>query len=149
MTGAESLYTKERKEWHELGISDEWLTPVLPAPRFMRDSVIEADENGWPTEHGRALLNIPINVEECDLPEAVRTYLKSCPDKVRNSCTAMHRKKWYAIEKRDPAPIVCTYMSRSDKQPFRFVRNKSKAVVTTANLCMCPKMDLTDDELDD
>lgn len=148
-TGAESFYAKGRSEWHELGISDEWLTPVLPAPRYMHDSVIDADEYGWPIEHERALLNIPMDIEEEDLPAAVRAYLNTCPEKVRNSYTARHRKKWYAIEQRDPAPVVCTYMSRSDRQPFRFVRNKSKAVVTTAYLCLYPNDALSDGELDE
>lgn len=40
-------------------------------------------------------------------------------------------------------------MSRSDEQPFRFVRNKSKAVVTTAYLCLYPCSALTDGELDE
>ncbi|WP_102377569.1 Eco57I restriction-modification methylase domain-containing protein [Raoultibacter timonensis] len=148
-TGAESFYAKERAHWHELGIGDEWLTPVLPAPRFMHDAVIEADESGWPTDYGRALLNIPMDMDEASLSEAVKSYLRTCPEKVRNSYTAKHRKRWYAIEQRQPAPVVCTYMSRSDKQPFRFVRNKSKAVVTTAYLCLYPKITLTDSELDE
>lgn len=148
-TGAESFYAKARTEWHELGIGDEWLTPVLPAPRFMHDAVIEADETGWPVEHERALLNIPMDIDESDLPDSVRAYLDTCPDKVRNSYTARHRKKWYSIEQREPAPVVCTYMSRSDEQPFRFVRNKSKAVVTTAYLCLYPCSALTEGELDE
>lgn len=148
-TGAESFYARGRDEWHELGIGDEWLTPVLPAPRFMHDSIIDADETGWPVDHSRALLNIPMSIDEEDLPEAVKAYLATCPEKVRNSYTAKHRKKWYAIEQRDPAPVVCTYMSRSDKQPFRFVRNKSKAVVTTAYLCLYPNDAFSDGELDE
>ena len=147
-TGAESFYSKDREQWHELGIGDEWLIPVLPAPRYMHDAIVEADESGWPTEHGRALLNIPLDIDEHDLPESVQSYLETCPDKVRNSYTAKHRKKWYAIEQRDPAPVVCTYMSRSNKQPFRFVRNRSMAVVTTAYLCMYPNTNFTDAELD-
>lgn len=148
-TGAESFYAKTRTEWHDLGIGDEWLTPVLLVSRFMHDEVINADETGWPIEHERALLNIPIGAEEDDLPEAVRAYLATCPEKVRNSYTARHRKKWYAIEQRNPAPVVCTHMSRSDKQPFRFVRNKSKAVVTTAYLCLYPNDVFSDGELDE
>ena len=137
-TGAEAFYAKGRAEWHELGIGDEWLTPVLPAPRFMHDAVINSDGSGWPLQYDRALLNIPISIDEEHLPDSVRSYLDTCPEKIRNSYTARHRKKWYSIEQREPAPVVCTYMSRSDKQPFRFVRNKSKAVVTTAYLCLYP-----------
>lgn len=147
-TGAESFYAKDREDWHAIGIEDEWLLPVLPAPRYMKSIVVDSDDNGWPLSAQRALLNIPIDIEEEHLPAPIRRYLDSCPEKVRNSYTSRHRKKWYAIEKRDPAPIVCTYMSRSEKQPFRFVRNRSDAVVTTAYLCLYPKNELSDDQLD-
>lgn len=148
-TGSESFYAKTREEWHILGISDEWLTPVLPSPRFMHSSVINADPSGWPIEHDRALLNIPIRFDEKELPAAVRAYLATCPDSIRHNYTSTHRKKWYAIEQRKPAPIVCTYMSRSDRHPFRFVRNKSKAVVTTTYLCLYPNGNFTERELDE
>lgn len=147
-TGAESYYAKSRKEWHELGIEDEWLTPVLQAPRNMLENVVHSDETGWPLNSDRALLNIPLSVPECQLSEAVMAYLRGCPDKIRNSYTATHRKRWFSIEQRDPAPIVCTYMSRSDEQPFRFIRNKSNAVVTTAYLCLYPLKELNEEQLD-
>lgn len=147
-TGAESFYAKSRDEWHELGIGDEWLMPVLPAPRYMHELVVDSDEAGWPTRDQRALLNIPYSYDEDDLPDALQAYLAGCPDKVRNSYTAKHRKKWFAIEQREPAPIVCTYMSRSDEQPFRFVRNRSQAVVTTAYLCLYPKAEVSNEQLD-
>ncbi|QKF07064.1 N-6 DNA methylase [Berryella wangjianweii] len=147
-TGAESFYTREREEWHKLGIDDEWLIPVLPAPRYMRDNIVATDENGWPKDYGRALLSIPNTCNEEDLPASLMDYLDSCPSKVRNGYTATHRKKWYSVEQREPAPIVCTYMSRSNDQPFRFVRNKTRAVVTTAYLGLYPKHNLSDEQID-
>lgn len=148
-TGAESFYSKQRNDWANLGISDEWLTPVLPAPRSMHANVVVAGKDGWPRDYSRALLNIPLSVSEEELPAAVLAYLNTCPDKVRNSYTATHRKRWFLIEQREPAPIVCTYMSRSNSQPFRFIRNKSKAVVTTAYLCLYPRESLDDIQLDE
>lgn len=148
-TGAESFYSKQRDEWANLGIADDWLTPVLPAPRNMHSDVVFAGENGWPRDYSRALLNIPLSVPTEALPSAVVNYLDSCPDKIRNSYTSTHRKRWFSIEQREPAPIVCTYMSRSDSQPFRFIRNKSNAVVTTAYLCLYPRESLNEDQLDE
>lgn len=147
-TGAESFYSKSRTDWNNLGIDDCWLIPVLPAPRYMHDLLIDSDADGWPLKYDRALLSIPDSIDELNLPEPVISYLDTCPPKIRNSYTSRHRKPWYSIEHRDPPPIVCTYMSRSDSQPFRFIRNKSKAVVTTAYLCMYPKGNVSESEID-
>jgi hypothetical protein len=52
------------------------------------------------------------------------------------------RKRWYDQEQRLPAPIVCTYMGRSNGEsgrPFRFLRNRSIATVANAYLAMYPK----------
>ena len=122
--------------------------PVLPAPRYMKEKLVESDDSGWPINHDRALLSIPATTDEVDLPSPVVFYLETCPEKIRNSYTSRHRKRWYSIERRDPAPIVCTYMSRSDAQPFRFIRNKSSAVVTTAYLCLYPKSQMSEEQLD-
>lgn len=148
-TGAESFYTAPRSRWHELGIDDCWLIPVLPGPRSMHADVIDADETGWPLDFDRAVLSIPATLLEDELPQAIRNYLATCPDKIRNSYTARHRKVWYAVERREPPPIVCTYMSRSDVHPFRFIRNRSNAVVTTTYLCLYPKSPMTEQELDE
>lgn len=147
-TGAESYYAKQRNEWDDLGIEEKWLIPVLPAPRNMTEDTVFADRSGWPLNSDRALLNIPLTIPESQLTDAVVAYLQSCPEKIRTSYTATHRKRWYSIEQREPAPIVCTYMSRSDEQPFRFIRNKSNAVVTTAYLCLYPLDDLSEEQLD-
>ena len=52
------------------------------------------------------------------------------------------RKRWYDQEQRPPAPIVCTYMGRSDGKsgkPFRFIRNRSQATVANSYLALYPK----------
>jgi adenine-specific DNA-methyltransferase len=45
---------------------------------------------------------------------------------------ASRRSPWYSQEKREPSPIVCTYIGRSLERPFRFILNRSKA--TAANV---------------
>lgn len=137
-TGANSFFIKHINEWKSIGISEEWLTPVVPAPRYIKEDVIESRENKWPCKYDWAMLTISSDKDIMDLPLSLRKYLSSCPEKVRKGYTLTHRKKWFSVEKKDVPPILCTYMSRNKKNPFRFIRNKTKALATTNYLCLYP-----------
>lgn len=148
-TGANKFFIRSRADWHELNVSDEWLFPVLPSPRFFHFSEVTSGEDGWPRESEEALLNIPKSFSYETLPYCIRKYLDDCPGQIRDSYILRHRSPWYSIGGVDPAPIVCTYMSRSKEIPFRFIRNRSNATMTNAYLGLYPRVLMSDDELDD
>lgn len=148
-TGGNSFFIKTRSEWHSEGITDDWLSPILPAPRFFHLSKVTSDDSGWPQESDLALLNIPRTVEYTILPAPLREYLDGCPERIRESYILRHRSPWYSIGDARSAPIVCTYMSRSDKNPFRFIRNKSDATMTNTYLGLYPQIPMSEEELDD
>lgn len=148
-TGSESFFTKKRSDWNSMGIEDQWLMPVLPSPRCVKSDIITSDTDGWPKEYDLAVLSLPTEMNEAELPESIQEYLSTCPEKVRNCYTLQHRKKWFAIEKRKPAPIVCTYMGRNQNKPFRFILNRSNAVVMTTYLCLYPIVSLSEKQLQD
>jgi len=147
-TGGNSFFIRSRNEWHQKGISDEWLYPILPSPRTFHLPEITSDEAGWPQESDTALLNIPKSSNYAALPLSIRKYLDDCPEKIRNGYILRHRTPWYSIGSVTSAPIVCTYMSRSKETPFRFIRNRSNATMTNTYLGLYPQTAMSDNELD-
>jgi len=62
---------------------------------------------------------------------------------------ALHRRKlvntrspWYTMEKRDPAPIYYTYLSRRNS---RFILNKANVLALNVFLCIYPEREIAED----
>lgn len=71
----------------------------------------------------RCVINLPENLDELDPPErrVVERFLRVArADRVHEGYIARHRKCWWSVGLRSPAPIVATYMAR---RPPAFVRN--------------------------
>ena len=89
-------------------------------------------------------------VIDCDLPEEVIrdrhpgfwSYLQEGRRQgIPSGYLASRRTPWYAQERRDPAPFLCTYMGRRrpDGPPFRFFWNRSRAVAANVYLMLYPR----------
>lgn len=136
------ILTKEEIKARQLPI--ELFTPILPSPRYLTENEISADRHGNP-KIDRARYLLDTKLPEDEIKRRFRTlydYLeqgkKANIDK-RYLC--QHRPLWYAQENRPPAPIVCTYLGRSDAKngkPFRFILNSSRATVANVYLAMYP-----------
>ena len=143
-TGANAFFILEREQARSHGIPDAFLKPILPGARHLRDDVIEAGPDGHP-RLGRSLVVI-----DCDLPEEVIrdrhpgfwSYLQEGRRQgIPSGYLASRRTPWYAQERRDPAPFLCTYMGRRrpDGPPFRFFWNRSRAVAANVYLMLYPR----------
>lgn len=143
-TGDNGFFVLDEIEVRARKLPMEALRPILPSARYVEGDVIEADAEGLPTNTRRLFLLDP-RMDQSDIDErfpALSAYLaegqaQGLPE--RYLCRS--RKRWYDQERREAAPIICTYMGRSDRKsgrPFRFIRNRSQATVANSYLAMYP-----------
>lgn len=141
-TGNNKFFIHDLRSLLAEGITERFLTPILPSPRDLKVECIEENSDGWPDlPQQLALIDCTVPLDGVrELDPALYERLVNAPQEVTSGYLIKGRKPWYRQERRDGPPIVCTYMGRvtDGSAPFRFIRNRTRATVTNAYLGLFP-----------
>jgi adenine-specific DNA-methyltransferase len=147
-TGANNFFILTPEQINELRIPSEFLTPILPSPRYLPGDEIGSDEQGNPKlEHRLFLLTCkqPMDYLQVKHPSLWSYFQKGENLGISERYLCKHRSLWYSQETRNPAIFLCPYMGRHKSKhgrPFRFILNHSKAIAPNVYLMMYPKASL-------
>ncbi|MEY3210427.1 MAG: hypothetical protein RIT28_908, partial [Pseudomonadota bacterium] len=114
-TGGNRLFVLSDAQVKALEIPRAFLTPLLPSPRHLHVDRVASRPDGAPDLPNAQWLI------RCDLPPdalavacpALWRHLETGIPSVSSAYLCRHRTPWYSQERREPAPIVCTYMARA------------------------------------
>ena len=126
---------------HSAGLPAEVLFPSITKARELL-----ADETLSDSSHLRRVIDLPLDLECLSASDAVERFLAWARQQgADRGYIARHRKAWWSVGLKVPAPILCTYMAR---RPPAFVRNRCGARHINIAHGLYPREPLTEPALD-
>ena len=123
-TGDNKFFILTEDQITQKGLPIEEFCPILPSPRYLPQDRVEDQGDGSPSIEKRLfLLNTRLKEDEIKKTyPKLFNYLESGKARgVHSRYLCSHRTLWYVQENRPAAPIVCTYLGRSEVTSPRLV----------------------------
>lgn len=127
-TGANAFFTLTEEEVRRWGLERRFLRPVLTRAKLASHYDFTPDDFQTLRAVGEKvwLLYCFKPLEELKGTRLLRYLQEGERQGYRERYLCTHRPVWYWLDRRDPAPIVVTYMTR---QPPRFIHNLAEALI--------------------
>ena len=139
-TGSNKHFILTDEVIEKLNISDEYLKPILPSPKYITTDIIETETDGYIAGiKTRYLLNVTCSENEMiNLPENLIHYLNEIYIEIKDNYIIRNRSPWFKQEYRPECPFLISYMGRNPNGPFRLFLNKTNATVPNVYLMLYP-----------
>ncbi|MFX0094723.1 MAG: hypothetical protein ACFFBD_23505, partial [Candidatus Hodarchaeota archaeon] len=119
------LTQEEIKKWQ---IDDKYLVPVLSRANYATPPVFTMKDFAKLVQEGKKAYLL--NITELEPQGTIQNYLRyGKSNKVDQRYLTRHRTRWFFVEKRTPAPLLCKVFSRGVVQ---FILNETDCLYLTS-----------------